>query len=427
MTKLTPMLERMLYQRSIHPIIVKTSKLSDIWEEIAPLQPAMLKDFFKQLFPRVTGAAEVALAFPKKIRMFNMISFPASPLIIEELAQDRRVDKIFLDRMMYTTSKVPDAGVYEDPTTKKKFTTTNWTKRMLGLEEANIKGWAGKGIITSVIDTGAGIHEQLPHIEHRSTMTGMYTDGSGHGTHVASILGGKPAEDRAFRVWVSGMAPDARLISVKALGYVIGYGKESDILEAMELSAKIGADIVNMSLGSTQVTEKPEDDPQVEAVKKLTQDYKMLVCCAAGNSGPEPGTINSPGVAPDAITVGAWDEINGGVASFSSRGPTPYGDVKPDFVMPGVRIDSGTVNLLDLQGDKKPQRYSYLCGTSMSCPHLSGLLACATQLFRSKGAILTSEMVKAIGEKFGEEKTNEAGWGLLDWNMIEEYFNEYIS
>jgi subtilisin family serine protease len=421
------MLERMLYQRSIHPTIVKTQKLNDIWEEVAPLQPAMLKDFLKQLFPRVTGAAETALATPKIIRTFNMISFPASPLIIEELAQDRRVEKIFLDRMMYTTSKVPDAGVYEDPTTQKKFTTTYWTRRMLGLEEANVKGWTGKGIIASVIDTGAGVHEQLPHIEHRSTMTGMYTDGSGHGTHVASILGGKPAEDRAFRVWVSGMALDARLISIKSLGYVIGYGKESDILEAMELSAKIGADIVNLSLGSTQVTEKPEDDPQVEAIKKLTEEYKILVCCAAGNSGPEPGTINSPGVAPDAITVGAWDEINGGVASFSSRGPTKWGDVKPDFVAPGVRVDSGCVNLLDLQGDKKPQRYSYLCGTSISTPHLSGLLACARQLFRTRGVILTSEMVKDIGEKLGEEKNNETGWGLLTWNMIEEYFNEYIS
>jgi len=425
MPRLTSLLERVLYKRPITPIIVKTPRIEDVRAEILQILPLELKDVLKRLFPRVTVAAETALATLNVIPEFNMISFPASTLIIEELAQDRRIEKIYLDRMMTLHQTVPGAGRYYDRMTKKVFTSTMWTKKIIGVDKANASGYTGRGVSVAIIDTGGTpLHVQTTHLELYSTMRGLYSDKNGHGEHVASIAGGKFAIDPILRVECEGMAPEARLISIKSLGYVIGTGKESDILEALNLAYRLRADVVNMSLGTEEVPPSPEEDPQCEVITKLTREGMMIVV-SAGNSGPGSGSINDPGACEDAITVGAWDELEGGVASFSSRGPV-WSLMKPDIVSPGVNVHSGIIGLLDVQGDKKKQEFSYLSGSSMSAPHVSGLLACAKQMFNEAGVPLNTEVAKSIFEEYGEAKDNERGWGLANWGMFEQYISEHI-
>ncbi|AVX31873.1 Subtilase family protein [Carboxydocella thermautotrophica] len=71
-----------------------------------------------------------------------------------------------------------------------------------------------------------------------------------------------------------------------------------------------------------------------------------MVVAAAGNDGPEPGTIRTPGINPNIITVGAKDDqgtFDPGddiIALFSSQGPTIDGIAKPDRYAPGVNITS---------------------------------------------------------------------------------------
>lgn len=423
MARLTSLLQKMMYRRAVTPIIVETSHLKDLRIEISQLLPNALKDLAKTFLPRLTQAAETTLATLDVIPTFNMLSFPATSLIIEELAQDRRVNKMYYDRMMWALQKTP---VVYDPTTRKNFATTRSTKYLLGIDQANAEGWTGRDVCISIIDSGSGVHKQLSHVQHHTTMEGMYSDGSGHGTHVISIVAGKLVQDPIFKASLEGMAPQAFPLSIKALGYIIGVGKESDCIEALELSQKLGAQIVNMSLGSEEITETLEDDPLAVAIEKLTTEYNMIICCAAGNSGPSEGSINSPGSIPEAFTVGALDEINTGeVADFSSRGPTPWG-VKPDVISPGVNVYSACVNLLDIQGDKKPQRYSYLSGTSQATPHVTGLLACARQMFQSKGIILNRTLVEDICREYGHEKNNTSGYGLCNWSWFKRYFEEHL-
>jgi len=425
MPRLTSLLERVMYKRPITPIIVKTPRIEEIRAEILQLLPLELKDVLKRLFPRVTVAAETALATLNVIPEFNMISFPASTLIIEELAQDRRIEKIYLDRMMTLHETVPGAGRYYDRVTKKVFTSTMWTKKIIGVDKANASGYTGRGISIAVIDTGGTpLHVMTPHLELYSTMRGLYSDRNGHGEHVASTVGGKFAIDPRLRVECEGMAPEARLISIKCLGYVIGFGKESDILEALSLAYRLEVDVVNMSLGTEEVPPSPEEDPYSEVITKLTGEGIMVVV-SAGNSGSGSGSINVPGACEDAITVGAWDELEGRVADFSSRGPV-WGMIKPDIIAPGIEIHSGITGLLDIQGDKKKQKFSYLSGTSMSAPHVSGLLACAKQMFNEAGVPLNTEVVKSIFEEYGEPKDNERGWGLANWRMFEQYISEHF-
>jgi len=87
---------------------------------------------------------------------------------------------------------------------------------------------------------------------------------------------------------------------------------------------------------------------------------------SAGNNGPSCGTIGSPGDR-DVIAVAAtnFDDL---IAGFSSRGPAVVGtDNKPEISAPGVEVLSSWNS-----GDTA---YSYLSGTSMSCPHVSGGIA----------------------------------------------------
>lgn len=83
---------------------------------------------------------------------------------------------------------------------------------------------------------------------------------------------------------------------------------------------------------------------------------------AAGNSGPNCGSIGSPGDNQDVISVGATtqDDV---LAAFSSVGPNTRGsNYKPDIVAPGARIRSATA--------QTDMSFGELSGTSMATPHV---------------------------------------------------------
>src|SRR5207245_3244549 len=117
---------------------------------------------------------------------------------------------------------------------------------------------------------------------------------AGHGTHVAGIVAGAGAVYR-------GIAPKASLVIAKALS--LRGGTEDTVLAALSWLSRLKVEVVNLSLGG------PGDphDPLSREVDALTAEG-ILVCVAAGNSGPGPSTIGSPGCAAGAITVGAIDK-----------------------------------------------------------------------------------------------------------------------
>ena len=94
----------------------------------------------------------------------------------------------------------------------------------------------------------------------------------------------------------------------------------------------------------------------------------ITVCAAAGNDGPEPGTINTPGIHPPIITVGNLDDQNSvaleddRLAVSSSRGPTIDGQAKPDLLAP----ETGIISLKNRRG------YYGLTGTSMATALVTG-------------------------------------------------------
>lgn len=277
----------------------------------------------------------------------------------------------------------------------------------------------GKGIGVAVIDTGVTPHYDLTKPNNRivafkdliNGKTIPYDD-DGHGTHVCGIIAGNGYTSLKFM----GTAPCANIVAIKALDEN-GNGTESDILAAMQWIVdhrqKYNIRVINLSLG-VKVSTPYEDDPLLRGANAAVR-LGMSVITAAGNSGPGKCTINSPGISPYVITVGAADLTRANtsgvkVASFSSRGPTPMGDIKPDILAPGVEIPS-------LDGSN-PKGYAVQSGTSMAAPVVSGAAAC---LYAMRPR-LTPMQVKRIliqdALPLKEENRNAQGRGLLNYKVF---------
>jgi hypothetical protein len=179
-----------------------------------------------------------------------------------------------------------------------------------------------------------------------------------------------------------GVAPGAYLWNVKVLNQY-GMGYESWIIDGLEYAAygsdgiaNTGdeADIISMSLGGA-----PTDgtDPLSQAVNEAV-DQGLVVAVAAGNSGPDYFTVDSPGVAEKVITVGASDKEDE-LAGFSSRGPTLDLRVKPDILAPGVDIIAPHASGTSM-GYPYNDYYMEASGTSMATPHVAGAAALILQV-----------------------------------------------
>ncbi|MFD7441922.1 S8 family serine peptidase [Streptomyces sp. NPDC059909] len=238
----------------------------------------------------------------------------------------------------------------------------------IGTPDAWEAGLTGKGVKVAVLDTGvdAGHPDLAGRVgESKSFIEGQeVADHHGHGTHVASTVGGSGAGSDGEE---KGVAPGADL----AVGKVLdndGNGTESQIIAGMEWAAKdIDAKIVSMSLGSREGSDGT--DPMAEAVNTLSAQTGALFVIAAGNSGA-PGTIGSPGAADSALTIGAVDSADR-AAYFTSQGPR-YRDyaLKPDLSAPGVGILAARSQLTPGDG-----LYTSMSGTSMATPHVAGVAA----------------------------------------------------
>ncbi|WP_409062297.1 S8 family serine peptidase [Streptomyces sp. SYP-A7185] len=234
-------------------------------------------------------------------------------------------------------------------------------------------GFTGKGVKVAVLDTG--VDQTHPDLKGVEVIEKNFTESApdakdrmGHGTHVASTLAGSGAKSGGK---YKGVAPDVQLLDGKVISEVEGTGTDSSIAAGMQWAVDSGAKIVNLSLGSL---DSPGTDPMEEAVARLSG--KALFVIAAGNDGPEPGTLNTPGSAPAALTVGSVDKQDN-IAETSSRGPQADGVAKPDLTAPGDDITAARSTQIPDPADSDP--YVAMSGTSMATPHVAGSAALLLQ------------------------------------------------
>ncbi|MET8976358.1 S8 family serine peptidase [Streptomyces sp. NPDC004539] len=235
-------------------------------------------------------------------------------------------------------------------------------------------GYDGTGVKVAVLDSGLdATHPDLKGaVAASKDFTGENTtdDGAGHGTHVASSVVGSGARSGGR---YKGVAPGAKLLVGRVLNDR-GGGEESGLIAGMQWAVGQGAKVVSMSLGGTDT---PGTDPVEQAVNDLSASSGALFVIAAGNEGPAPETVGTPGAASAALTVAAVDAKDR-LADFSSRGPDASGELKPDLSAPGVDI-VGAKAAHGSQGDPVAPGYVRLSGTSMATPHVAGAAAILAQ------------------------------------------------
>jgi subtilisin family serine protease len=133
-------------------------------------------------------------------------------------------------------------------------------------------------------------------------------DVDGHGTHIATTAAGNKVKATIYGTFlgsVEGMAPRARIATYKACwlrpGTTRAACNTSDLANAIDMAVADGVDIINYSVGSSLFTITAPDDIALLAAAKAG----VLSVVAAGNEGPNLGTITSPASNPAVITVAA--------------------------------------------------------------------------------------------------------------------------
>ncbi|WP_239516003.1 MULTISPECIES: S8 family serine peptidase [unclassified Streptomyces] len=253
--------------------------------------------------------------------------------------------------------------------------TLDKTTRQIGADRAWEAGYNGAGVKIAVLDTGVdSTHSDLVGkvvAEQNFTVSEDPKDRHGHGTHVASIAAGTGAKSGGK---FKGVAPGASIINGKVLDDQ-GYGDDSEIIAGMEWAVAQGAQVVNLSLAGADY---PGVDPLEEAVNKLSAEHGVLFAIAAGNRGEYgSATVDSPGSADAALTVGAVDDSDV-LAPFSGTGPRlGDGAIKPDVTAPGVDVTAAALSGGGEGGD--PDGYVSMSGTSMATPHAAGAAALLKQ------------------------------------------------
>jgi subtilisin family serine protease len=324
---------------------------------------------------------------------------------------------------------------------------TYWNPTAMGAKPVWEEGYLGQNSYVAIIDTGIWtghfmfqntsfvggidlswdnltIREKYPEYAPSYPWNATYEGWDNqynhyHGSHVAGILASTggiimpeddpfvqavelytgeplPVYEPGYKVlWLLGMAPKASLYIVKIFDHTGGGVPEALILDSLEhiiglkLEQGIDIDVISMSLGGPTLYDGRDlEDQLIDYITSLG----ITVVAAAGNDGPAPMTVGSPGSANTAIAVGAaahpvntrvfWDiyyESPGigyylytseepQIIYFSSRGPTSDGRDKPTVSATGVFVLSAYPSIGD-------EGLAWASGTSMATPAVSGAVA----------------------------------------------------
>ena len=238
--------------------------------------------------------------------------------------------------------------------------TIDWGLKLLGVPPL-WRETQGEGIKVGVLDTGIALeHPDLaPAIIEARDFTRSPSaayDAQGHGTHVSGIIAA-----RRNAHGIVGVAPEAKIITAKVLNDE-GAGTSQDIVAGIRWAVEAGADILSMSLGSS------EPDEEIHQALLLAIAKGIFVITAAGNEGPDLDTVGYPAGFPEMVAVGSIDRRKH-LSQFSSRGR------QVDVVAPGDEITSCY----------PPRGYAVLSGTSMATPYVSGVVALALAKHRNMG------------------------------------------
>src|SRR3989344_4916163 len=265
-----------------------------------------------------------------------------------------------------------------------------------------------KEVKVAVVDTGVDkTHPDLagkftPYVasdwvdcSQNPCQTNSSSDGAGHGTHVAGIIGAVTENAKG----VAGVGHSVKLMSVRILN-AQGVGRFADALRGVRYAADNGADVINMSWGATEPEMSSDDIADIQQAMNYAWNQGAILVAAAGNCGsgcniapdvgtgtptPVPTIVNNPKVYPaysnHVISVAALEKDNT-IAPYSE-----FGDWV-DIAAPGGMFNCedpdnctrdeasfGILSTYPTNLTNGEEKYAFMIGTSMATPQVSGVAA----------------------------------------------------
>ncbi len=323
-----------------------------------------------------------------------------------EIDSMEKVPVVFLEETVFPESSVADEEVAVEGA----------ASNLLHINADDVwdMGYLGEGMVVGSIDSGARFsHEALlgtyrgnlgdGNIDHNfnwwDTVNGsdVAYDDHGHGSHTIGIMAGTDGDGNRI-----GVAPQADWIACKAISQT-GSGLGWDFIKCGQFmiapwdlnqdnaDPNLRPNVVNNSWGGCSQTYFPWFEGTIDSWL-AAGIYPVFSNGNASNCGystpPGLNTVSDPARSYHVTAVGSTGMDNGAYATHSNWGPTDspdtinpngYPNIKPQVVAPGVNIRSAV--------SSHDQAYASWGGTSMSAPHVAGLVA----LMWDAGACLTGD------------------------------------
>ncbi len=317
---------------------------------------------------------------------------------LEAIKNDPRVEFVSEDRLVSTFVQTLPMGIDR-----------------IDAEQTATRTNKGAGINVAIIDTGIDLkHPDLKAniVGGKNCSTGRsYSDGNGHGTHVAGTVA---ALNNG--IGVVGVAPEAKLWAVRVLDDN-GSGTWSSVICGIDFvtsrAPKNGGPITvaNMSLGGSGTSDNNCGNTNSDALHRAicrSRDAGVTYVVAAGNSGAV-SRLSVPAAYDDAvITVSALEDSDGKSGGTGPGSGSRVDDTFALFTNYGSEVDLGAPGV-SIFSTWKGSSYNTVSGTSMASPHVAG--AAALYIKNNPGSNWTQvrDGLKALAEVLGAGHTDPSG------------------
>lgn len=281
---------------------------------------------------------------------------------------------------------------------------TDWGIEKVKADVAQKSGLSGAGVKIAILDTGVDMSHPDLRIsggkcfiseDLTQNICSSYADNNGHGTHVAGVIA---AQDNT--IGVVGVAPSSNIYALKVLNHE-GIGTTSSIIAGIEWAITNKIDIINLSLTT------PTSDNAMKEIIDTAYKKGILVVAAVGNNGNSFGntdTVEYPAKYSSVIGVGSINRNN-------VRVPTSATGLGVEVVAPGYQIYSTVPKNYDTDGLQ--DGYTWMTGTSMAAPFITGLLATYKENYPEKSNVELRELLIQNAVDLGNPgKDNWYGYGL---------------
>lgn len=372
--------------------------------------------------------SQPGITVKSKSKWFNLAHVIGSQTDIQALSSLPFVSRIeFADRNLNPPPKTQQPTNFQDKTeilVNFNYGASANQVQMLNVHLLHQQDFTGEGVTIAVMDggfPGVGTLAAFDRMRAAGKLLGGFDfvsrtpdflafTGNEHGTNVLSTMA-------AFiDGQLIGTAPDASYYLFRTEDVASETPvEESYWVEAAERADSLGVDVINTSLGysifdDTRYNYSPSEmDGQTAFITKgsdIAFDKGMIVVNSAGNSGNDSTwrIVTAPADGFKVLAIGAVD-ASGNVASFSSRGPSADGRVKPDVMAKGQgALVVNTSNAVISTN-----------GTSFSSPIMAGSVASLWQALPDKSNIEIVNIIKESSSIFSSPD-NDLGFGIPDFS-----------